>query len=765
MQTTSPPSHTHPHLSRWAFIALLLLSYGLLVSSSLQKSATVDEQSHLFRGTAYLKANATHFLWGHPLLASSFNALPLLTEPDLQLPQDDPAWHSEQWWTAADAFLWLRNASPLRLLFLGRLPTMWLTLLVGAMLYRWGRELGGRKMALLAAALWLLDPNVLAHGQLITSDVALTLCFVLTLYGTWRYAQSGSFGAPLLLAGFGLGMAGATKFNAAALLPIFGLLLAGVAVRQRRWQPLAFGLGAGVIALGVIAAVYRFNLAPLWADLAWQFDYFARPHGAYLLGEYHVGGRWLYFPVAFAVKTSLPVLALLLAATSRSLKDLTQGRKGAGSAGDFLGQTSSASFASLRLCVKKRIQSQFVRPSTPFLWLPILIYTLISLSTPLNIGYRHLLPLLPFLYLWLAQQGAGWLHGRLIPPFIALLLFINLLAWPNYLPYFNRLVGQNGWHILSDSNLDWGQDLPALAEWQAQNPSQPLFLSYFGMSRPSAYKVRFTPLPTWSPAPEQGDPARQPFYPPDPAPGVYAISVTNLQGVVLGTNPATYAYFRPLEPLARLGGSIFLYEVAPRGRATHLALSGLVPADLPADWHALWQTNNVQIRWFNAATSLIWPAGQEGWLATAETAETAAPLLQPFWPATPSAQANGYTLTQFAPPALPFSAAEAVPMGESLTFLGQMHLQTDDIYQIVTGWRVEQATTRPLKLFIHLLNADGQIISQWDGLDVAPHSWQAGDIFLQAHTLPLNEETAVQLRLGAYDGETQTRLGEVLLQP
>ncbi|MBK8431400.1 MAG: glycosyltransferase family 39 protein [Chloroflexi bacterium] len=262
MQTTSPPWHTHPHLSRWAFIALLLLSYGLLVSSSLQKSATVDEQSHLFRGTAYLKANATHFLWGHPLLASSFNALPLLTEPDLQLPQDDPAWHSEQWWTAADAFLWLRNASPLRLLFLGRLPTMWLTLLVGAMLYRWGRELGGRQMALLSAALWLLDPNVLAHGQLITSDVALTLCFVLTLYGTWRYAQSGSGGAPLLLAGMGLGMAGATKFNAAALLPIFGLLLAGLAVRQRRWQPLAFGLGAGVIALAVISAVYRFNLAP-----------------------------------------------------------------------------------------------------------------------------------------------------------------------------------------------------------------------------------------------------------------------------------------------------------------------------------------------------------------------------------------------------------------------------------------------------------------------------------------------------------------------
>src|SRR5690606_39112421 len=117
---------------------------------------------------------------------------------------------------------------------------------------------------------------------------------------------------------------------------------------------------------------------------------------------------------------------------------------------------------------------------------------------------------------------------------------------------------------------------------------------------------------------------------------------------------------------------------------------------------------------------------------------------------------NGHSLTQFSAPALPFASAEAVPMGESLTFLGQERLQTDDSYQIVTGWRVEQATTRPLKLFIHLLNGDGQIISQWDGLDVAPHSWQAGDMFLQAHTLPLREETAAQLLIGVYDAETQT---------
>ena len=53
---------------RWLVVTALLLGYSLMVSSAVRKSATVDEQSHLFRGAAYLKEGATHFLLGHPLL-------------------------------------------------------------------------------------------------------------------------------------------------------------------------------------------------------------------------------------------------------------------------------------------------------------------------------------------------------------------------------------------------------------------------------------------------------------------------------------------------------------------------------------------------------------------------------------------------------------------------------------------------------------------------------------------------------------------------
>ncbi|MCA9957611.1 MAG: hypothetical protein KC443_01170, partial [Anaerolineales bacterium] len=91
---------------RGTAVLLMWLAFALLLSSAVQKSATVDEQSHLFRGVAYLKTGATHFLLGHPLLASSLSALPLLTEPNLQLPVNEPAWTAGDWSLAGDAFLW-----------------------------------------------------------------------------------------------------------------------------------------------------------------------------------------------------------------------------------------------------------------------------------------------------------------------------------------------------------------------------------------------------------------------------------------------------------------------------------------------------------------------------------------------------------------------------------------------------------------------------------------------------------------------------------
>jgi hypothetical protein len=752
---------------RGTAVLLLLLLYALILTSVSQKSLTVDEQGHLFRGVAYVKTGATHFLWGHPLLASSLNALPLLTEPNLQLPTDSPAWPAGEWEIAGDQFLWQLNANPLRLIFLARLPTLWLTLLLGALIYRWGREMAGRMAALLALALFALDPNVLAHGGLITSDIAVTLFMVLAVYGFWRWAvvckpysvdrepysvhgtqntEYGTRNTLLFLTAFALGAAAATKFSAAALGPILGLLALWLAVKWRSWRPLGFLLAVGMGAVVVVWAVYRLQLRPFpaaayWQDLAWQFDYFSRPHGAYLFGQYAATGWWYYFPVAFLLKTPLPTLLLL-------------------------------AYALIRLAtavIRQRSFRAVVHFDLGVLLLATAVYGLISLFTPLNIGYRHLLPILPFVYLLIAVSLSPRppLPRSPAPLLLLWLLLVTLFTWPDYIAYFNRLAGpaETRWRALSDSNVDWGQDLPALAAWQRVTGT-PLYLSYFGVAHPSAYGLEFTALPTWEPGPEQSPPARQTFNPAKPAPGFYAISVTNLQGLVLGDAYDTFAWFRDREPIARIGGSIFVYEVAARGEPVNVAFSGLRPAELAPELHAELATNDVRPRWFDARTSLIWPA-DGGWWALAADQPVDARLLPlanvaTEWQSTDGAQ---HLLQPVYPPALPWT--ENRPMGETAVFLGTNHVgdPTTGEISLITGWRVVQATERPLKIFVHALDEVGQIVGQWDGLDVDPAAWQPGDVFVQLHrfTVP---ETAVPttLVIGLYDGETLERLGEVVVE-
>ena len=343
-----------------------------------------------------------------------------------------------------------------------------------------------------------------------------------------------------------------------------------------------------------------------------------------------------------------------------------------------------------------------------------------------------------------------------------LLALSTFFTWPDYIPYFNGLVSWSGesWRILSDSNIDWGQDLPALTEWQ-QEHGERLKLSYFGVAHPSAYGLVFDALPTWEPGPEQMNPAYQPFNPADPAPGVYAISVTNLHGLVLGAESETFAWFRGREPLARIGGSIFVYRVEPTGESASVAFAGLRPAELDPSLHALLQTNDVVVRWFDARTSLIWPAGN-GWLAVAD--QTPDPALQPFWPPEPMIQVGTQSLYRLSTPYEVNWEGQSADFAGVITFMGYRSLEAaPGEISLLTAWQLEEATGQPLKIFVHALDAGGTIVGQWDGLDVEPTSWQAGDIIVQLHRFSVHTDAPLRLMVGLYDGVTLERLAEPVL--
>jgi hypothetical protein len=187
------------------------------------------------------------------------------------------------------------------------------------------------------------------------------------------------------------------------------------------------------------------------------------------------------------------------------------------------------------------------------------LYLAAAMTTNLNVGLRHILPIYPFLFIGLGVTAAGVWRRRKVAGIFVLVLFAGLLAetlaaYPNYIPFFNVAVGGSGGglKLLSDSNLDWGQDLPLVAKWQAEHPDRPVYLLYFGSADPGYYGLKrlidpgSMDIPGERPAPRSG--------------AVFAISATVMQGVYQPQQREVYQKFMRQKPLAVLGGTLYLFD-------------------------------------------------------------------------------------------------------------------------------------------------------------------------------------------------------------
>jgi hypothetical protein len=788
-------------------VLLLWAFFAQTVTSMVVKSPTVDEQAHLMRGYVYLELGDLRFKIGHPILANTLNAIPLWTLIDretLRLPTDDPAWVERRWGPFADRLFWQPGTDVALIFFLGRLVTVALGALFAALVFRWARQLWGGYAGLVALALFVFDPTILAHSRFTTDDIAVSFFYFAATYGLWRYLEMDR-ARDLVLTGVAFGLAQGCKFSALLLVPVFiatvglwpflhapttGLWWGRLsslpwkgqcAASRRRWL---LGHAVGLLKIFAIGgltlwAVYRFDFRALpgwplpvpaaayFEDLIWESKYFGREGYVFLCGKTSATGWWYYSLVAFALKSPLPAM-LLPGAAAIGL------RRGAN------------------------------RPRLMALLLPAFIYLLSTLVVSLNIGYRFFIPVLPYLYVLAGRLAASAKKGQRLLLTGALLwsALIALCIHPHHLAYFNELAGgpDGGWRYLVDSNIDWGQDLPALHDVIRRRNLGQVRLSYFGTAHPSYYDIDFEPLPTWEPTPEQGNPFTRTYYPHDPAPGVYAISATHLQGVVMAPDKwDTYAWFRDRPPFAKAGYSIFLYQVGPTGPPVDVALSGLQVDDLAPETFAAFGTNDVRLRWFDAHTSLVIPA-QPGWYAVREV--DAADNLDAWgWNAMhPCATTAGGTCRLYLPDPGAHAAAVArverlvatskawhsavlapssdervsplalpINMGHQLQFLGyepSPHPPTDQLAdppttQILTAWRVTAPPDGPRAIFVHLLTPDGLVVAQWDGLDVPVEGWREGDSVLQVSSLGIPADLPpgrYWLQAGVYNPATMERL-------
>jgi hypothetical protein len=443
-------------------------------------SQTTDEATHLAAGYSYFTTRDFRLDPEHPPFIKEIQALPLWVVYRLPFHPDRQQWRDADQERLGLDFLYKSPIPADQILAWSRLTNLLLGALLVALIGRWAYRLWGSLSALLAMALATFEPNLVAHSSLVTTDLGVALFMFLTVYLLWEYLNLPTWGR---LTGIGIatGMALISKFSALLLIASLGMIVALLMVIGDRacvlpvknkpiepWQKIvqAGALFLIIVFVGflTIPPAYMFQGFSAWfAGLQEFLTHAENGHLAFFLGEHSDQGWWNYFGVTFLIKT--PIGTLLLVAGSLALYSLG---------------------------VPLRIRE------AALLLLPPVVIFIATTQAKVNIGLRHILPVYPFLFV-LASRLATLRFQRtwVAPVFVCVPLAVTAISAlriaPHQLAYFNEIVGGpgEGYRYLSDSNLDWGQDLKGLKAYVEKERLPMIYLSYFGTAPPSYYGIRY----------------------------------------------------------------------------------------------------------------------------------------------------------------------------------------------------------------------------------------------------------------------------------
>ncbi len=531
--------------------ALLMLAAGLVSMLNIsRRNSPVWDEVHFF-GIGYYCLHTHQFnipgACSHPPLSYYLNSLPLLAY-SIPLPVFDPLTGTE--FTPAnlgspdpDRGNRLLHALGFEPFFAGRVPFILAYGLLGFLVFLWSRQWFGARGGLFSLALYLLCPNLMAHGYVMTTDFLSNALVFAALFFLFRCLQQPGRG---VLAGFlaCLCLAPTVKLTGLLALPLAGLVV-GVFAWTGKELP-AYCPGRGVLtlhrptyllywatvglaaALGLYVAfvlVYQgdFGLRWLRISLAHLGLMHQKGHPVFLDGAaYQHGCAWYYY-LAFLYKTSPAALAAWLLAAPVAHR--RPARSWAALSGLALAAATALSFSG---------------------------YTL---------GLRYVLVVFPLLYVaagrLLPAAGEGSRTGRRLRTGLALAAVLACLAeqaavWPFPRTYANPLLVRGPkYERLADTDMDWGEGLFALRDFMREANIRALPLSYNGSLWPTIAGVDTT----WY---------ENPLLPyrdlrPRPQHGLFAISSTNLSGLYFP--PGRYAWLWKEKPLLVVGGTIYLYDL------------------------------------------------------------------------------------------------------------------------------------------------------------------------------------------------------------
>lgn len=621
-------------------VVLMLVGMALEIAVSVHgESVSWDEGDHLFSGYMSLRTHDFGLNPEHPPMAKMVAGLPLQLM-GLRVPALGHRFFKTEAYMDGRELIF-RNAPQYgghwtgpQIMFRARMAMMVFPLGLALLVFFTGREMFGTSAGLLAMLLAVTEPNILAHGPMVTTDTAASCMFLLTIFCFYRYVKRPTW-MRLLLTGLAGGLALAAKHSTVFLLPMLVVLIVvevGIrwwARRQGlRWQalgrlpvseppdllaeprrasdppivgtayvfsPQSTFTKTALKLIGSLPVIIVIAVCVLWCFYGWRFN--ARPDGmvlnpslavtcaqirpmegkilmgiahlhlmpesylygladirnvgntwpSYLFGKVYAHGIWPYFPVSLLIKSTLPELILL---------GLTVFAIGTG-----------------RLRRWREIA---------FLTVPMLIYLYAGMGSGLNIGMRHVLPLYPFAVVLVAggamalvRSGRAWRY--VIAGLCCFQVGTSLHAFPTYMAYSNEAWGgpTKTYQYLTDSSVDWGQQLIAVKQYVDANGIHDCWMAYFvdPFIQAKDYGIPCRNLPTWDNM--SSDEV-------NPVPPVIEGTVMVSQGSLTGyeyrsavLNPL--APFVGLTPVAQIQDGVFVYRgrfaVPMLASMSHLALS------------------------------------------------------------------------------------------------------------------------------------------------------------------------------------------------
>jgi hypothetical protein len=523
-------------------IFLLLSIYSILViSSTFRKAPVFDEPFHITGGYNYLKNGDLKMSAEGGFLTEAWLALPLLSQ-NLKFPYAGDNFFSgaDEWETSRD-FLFRSGNDADSMTLHSRIMVLLSSILLGITVYLISRSVFGPGGALISLFLFAFSPDFLAHGGLATTDMTSSFIFILAIWAIWRLVNRIS-PTTVIFSSVILGLLFVTKHSAIMIIPFY---LVMITLRlffgkplQVNWFGRIFELKTQkaqvpplIIAGLVNAAIIIFFI---WAACGFRYSMLKDDSGqdrialnqasqsyldqsgtfgnlistardckilpeAYLYGfaffikygksrysfldsEFSTQGWWYFFPFTFLYKTPLPLIFLLII----SILALAKRRANFNNPTTFM-------------------TSERIYQLLPFISF-IIIYMLFAMTSRTNIGHRHLLTVYLALFVISGSLSVPLSGGRKIVRVIILSLFAwlmteTLIAWPNYISYFNRIAGgsQNGYKHLVDSSLDWGQDLKELRKWADTNNQEKenVYFSFFGNTDVEYYGLKTKMLPSY----------------------------------------------------------------------------------------------------------------------------------------------------------------------------------------------------------------------------------------------------------------------------